>query len=236
MVGLARRKIGSSGRNDVELGEPSADLKTPNASDQTYEEQDNNRCSIISIIIALALVILLLVDGYWFATPEATKVEHIRILNKQLVEYSDSYHEAKEALYKQIGYYTSQIEEEKEAIEEEKEAIEEEKEAIEEEKEAIEEEKEAKEDDGLVKLKAENEHLKKEKDAALNKMEEELKALKEQLSRMTFDKSSFCADCKMEKMGATCGGRKDYLMRVHGTSEDKAMQAVMSFDFSCVSK
>eukprot|EP00957_Ditylum_brightwellii_P016855 1271027-Ditylum_brightwellii.AAC.1 len=67
-------------------------------------------------------------------------------------------------------------------------------------------------------------------------MEEELKALKEQLSRMTFDKSSFCADCKMEKMGATCGGRKDYLMRVHGDSEDKAMQAVMSFDFSCVSK
>mmetsp|Transcript_56485 Transcript_56485/g.83975 ORF Transcript_56485/g.83975 Transcript_56485/m.83975 type:complete len:221 (-) Transcript_56485:1196-1858(-) len=218
MVGLARRKISSSGKNYVELGEPSApavDVENSGASDQTNEEQKDNSRSITGCILTVLIVLLLLVDGYWFATPEATKVEHIRILNKQLVEYSDSFDEVKEALYKQIGYYTSQIEEEKEAIEEEK---------------------EAKEDDGLVKLKAENEQLRKEKDAALNKMEEELKALKEQLSRMTFDKSSFCADCKMEKMGATCGGRKDYLMRVHGDSEDKAMQAVMSFDFSCVSK
>eukprot|EP00957_Ditylum_brightwellii_P013262 1000144-Ditylum_brightwellii.AAC.1 len=101
MVGLARRKISSSGRNDVELGEPSApavDVENSGASDQTNEEQKDNSCSIISSILTVLIVLVLLVDGYWIATPEATKVEQL----KQLVEYSDSFHEAKEALYKQI--------------------------------------------------------------------------------------------------------------------------------------
>lgn len=89
----------------------------------------------------------------------------------------------------------------------------------------IEEEKEAIVDEQMV----------KEKDATIKKMEEELKELKEKLSNMMFDASLFCAECAMEKF-PSCGARKDYLMRTHGDSEEKATQAVMASDVSCVSK
>eukprot|EP00957_Ditylum_brightwellii_P074073 5628500-Ditylum_brightwellii.AAC.1 len=76
MVGLARRKISSSGKNYVELGEPSApavDVENSGASDQTNKEQKDNSRSITGCILTVLIVLLLLADGYWFATPEATK-------------------------------------------------------------------------------------------------------------------------------------------------------------------
>mmetsp|Transcript_37556 Transcript_37556/g.55300 ORF Transcript_37556/g.55300 Transcript_37556/m.55300 type:complete len:231 (+) Transcript_37556:46-738(+) len=56
------------------------------------------------------------------------------------------------------------------------------------------------------------------------------------IDKTKVDVSLFCAECIFDANGmkkTTCGKRKEYLMNKHGTREDVAIEAVMTWDLDC---
>mmetsp|Transcript_1054 Transcript_1054/g.1538 ORF Transcript_1054/g.1538 Transcript_1054/m.1538 type:complete len:267 (+) Transcript_1054:63-863(+) len=263
-MATSRRKKSDSFQKDLEIG--LAPLSTNREDDSEIENEavvtevekipltkvfeanpNTSGSNRLGKIIMVAIVLVVLVDIYIYATPKDEQAAHLKQLNERMEKFADSIRGQKEAIEEEIGEETKRLAEDKKSLNDflpivakshhEGEIINlknEHQNSIDGLKSQHEEEMSA--------IKAEYDKLSKEKQEAVNKLQEQIKNhektlgnLQEKGASLKFDASKFCPECSFNYAGlkTTCGARKDYLVNVHKDNEEDALQAVVTWDSGC---
>eukprot|EP00565_Helicotheca_tamesis_P001273 CAMPEP_0185727386 /NCGR_PEP_ID=MMETSP1171-20130828/3086_1 /TAXON_ID=374046 /ORGANISM="Helicotheca tamensis, Strain CCMP826" /LENGTH=325 /DNA_ID=CAMNT_0028395943 /DNA_START=45 /DNA_END=1022 /DNA_ORIENTATION=+ len=141
----ARRKISSTGRGDLETGENPLIAETPTeqpfssvvkgknssiatkaktmaaatayrAKGITSELSASNGTNLFGKIVTMAILIVALLDLYWWATPADTRLNHMKSLNDQMSKFAFSVGGKKEELKEEIDDVNEKIDEKKKAL------------------------------------------------------------------------------------------------------------------------
>eukprot|EP00565_Helicotheca_tamesis_P003303 CAMPEP_0185728704 /NCGR_PEP_ID=MMETSP1171-20130828/4067_1 /TAXON_ID=374046 /ORGANISM="Helicotheca tamensis, Strain CCMP826" /LENGTH=233 /DNA_ID=CAMNT_0028397441 /DNA_START=70 /DNA_END=771 /DNA_ORIENTATION=+ len=226
-----RRKISNTGRDDLQLPLASADDKERrdpmSKAKQSVVSKLSGAHNLSGNFITGLIILVVLLDVYWYVTPHETKVAHMQSLNDQMSSYAASINKQKADMKEAADGVINRIDEDKKSLADYLLPI------------VGRSEHEAE----VNTLKADYEKLSKEKQEVVEKMQEQIQKNEELLEKLKKaesvigpDISKFCETCPFSyyNLSTKCGKRKDYLVQTYGNDEESAMKAVMTWDSGCI--
>lgn len=199
-----------------------------------------------TVFLVICSVVVTVVAYYLVLAPASMVAAHKKIVNEKLEQLTVSIQESKEAVTAEFEDLTKSLGLGKRELISKLEA---ENELLKNLAETLKKETDAQHEEEIAKFKA-------DRDAELAKLNSQLSVKQAEIANLKgdidsnsdaldkvkaiidkakVDVSQFCAECTFDANGlkTTCGQRKEYVMKKHGTGEDVAMETVMTWDRDC---